>query len=357
MVVVTAKSNYRHSLSAASEICALVKQRIAIPWLWHYHNLPGDPKPGGGCRSPFYDDNHPDFCISRDGSRFIDWGEPEHKGSVIDFEMLASRCTRARVIRKLRELASLPENETRRLPVNTRSQRQEYQDSGELQPMTLDFLEIGGKHNLKQLAELRGLSLEALQMASDAGVLRFATLKGSRAWVVTDQTRYIAEARRLDGKVWAHIDGAKSYTLPGGSEGRKRWPLGILEAQTSRAIALVEGGPDFLAAFHWIWLEERFDVAPVGILGASNLIHRLGLPFFHGKRVRIFPHYDEARFDGFDAARKWEAQLQSVGAVVDCFDLSGLTRSDDRCVCDLNDLCSVTYEQWQNEIRRQRILP
>src|SRR5207249_8434096 len=161
----------------------------------------------------------------------------------------------------------------------------------------------------------------------------------------------VAEARRLDGKMWAHIDGAKSYTLPGGSEGRKRWPLGIFEAQQSQAIALVEGGPDFLAAFHLIWAEERFDVAPVAMLGASNPIHRVGLPFFQGKRVRIFPHYDEERFHGFDAARKWEAQLQSVGAVVDCFDLSGLTRSDDRCVYDLNDLCSVSYEQWQSEVR------
>jgi len=80
MVVVSAKSNYRHSLGAASEICALVKQRIAIPWLWHYHNLPGDPKPGGRCRSPFYDDNHPDFFISRDGSRFIDWGRTSAQG-------------------------------------------------------------------------------------------------------------------------------------------------------------------------------------------------------------------------------------------------------------------------------------
>ena len=70
---------------------------------------------------------------------------------------------------------------------------------------------------------------------------------------MTDRTRYVAEARRLDGRPWEHIDGAKSYTLPRGSKGRKCWPLGIVEAEKYPAIALVEGAPDFLAAFHWIY--------------------------------------------------------------------------------------------------------
>jgi hypothetical protein len=77
-------------------------------------------------------------------------------------------------------------------------------------------------------------------------------------------------------------------------------------------------------------------------------IHPVALPYFRGKRVRIFPHWDA---DGFDAARMWEAQLQSVGAIVDCFRPDGLTRSDGRPVEDLNHLCSVGYEQWKNETR------
>ena len=59
--------------------------------------------------------------------------------------------------------------------------------------------------------------------------------------------------------------------------------------------------------------------------------------------------------NGFDAARRWSAQLQSVGAVVDCFDFMGLARSDGQPVSDLNDLCLVSYEQWQDQIRE--ILP
>jgi len=217
----------------------------------------------------------------------------------------------------------------------------------ELRALKLDFLQRGTTDDLKRLAALRGFALEALEIATSAGLLRFATFRGSRAWV-TDKTRCVAEARRLDGKAWQHICGAKAWTLPGGN---KKWPLGILEAQNSRAIALVEGSADFIAAYHLIWAEERFDVAAVAILGASMSIHPVALPFFRGKHVRIFPHYDAGRFDGFDAARKWDAQLRSAGSIVDCFNCSGLTKNNGEAVSDLNDLCSVDSDQWEQEIR------
>jgi hypothetical protein len=345
--------NYRCSLGAASEICAQIRQRLSIPWLWQHHNLPGEPKPGGRCRSPFYHDKNPDFFIARDGSWFVDHGEPDHKGDVISFEQLAANCTRTDAIRKLRELASLPQT-AKSLEIRIgNSNALEF--SEKLQPMTLDFLERGNTDDLQRLATLRCIAREALESATAAGVLQFATLRSCRAWVVRDLASCVAEARRLDGKPWDHIGGAKSWTLPGGSKGRKRWALGILEAQTCRVIALVEGMPDFLAAFHWIWVEDRSDVAPVAMLGGSMSIHPVAVRLFQGKRVRIFPHYDAKRFNGFDAARKWEAQLRGAGAVVDCFDLSGLTRSDGQAVSDLNDLCSVSHEQWHDEIRK--ILP
>jgi CHC2-type zinc finger protein len=287
---------------------------------------------------PFHEEKNPSFIVSPSRQRFHCFGcgaDGDVFSFVMEYEHVDFRCA-------LRKLAARPGTaaaNTTRAPAITRPQARQCHYVGQLQPMTLDFLEIGGKDDLKRLAALRGLAVEALQMASAAGVLRFATLRGFRAWIVTDQTRYVAEARRLDGQPWEHISGAKSWTLPGGSEGRKCWPLGIFEAQRCRAIALVEGAPDFLAAFHWIWIEARADVAPIAILGASLSIHPVALPLFRGKRVRIFPHMDAARFNGFDAARRWEAQLQSVGAIVDCFDCSGLIRNDGHAVSDLNDLC------------------
>ena len=330
-----------NSPTVAITICAQIKQRISIPWLWRYHNLRGDPIADRRCYSPFYQDKNPDFFISRDGSWFKDWGEPEHKGDVISFEILASGCTLRDAIRKLQQLANLPGNEARRLAVNARSQPLRYQDSRPLQPMTLDFLERGSTDDLKRLADLRCLAGEALEIATAAGALWFATLRGSRAWIVTDRARYVAEARRLDGRLWEHLDGKpKAWALRGS---RKSWPLGILEAnEEGKALALVEGSADYVAAYHWIWAEARSDVAPIGMLGTGTAIHPVALPLFAEKRVRIFPHCDSGRLNGFDAARRWSAQLRGVGAVVDCFDFTGLMRNDGQAVCDLNDLCSVT---------------
>src|SRR5205823_5910104 len=41
--------------------------------------------------------------------------------------------------------------------------------------------------------------------------------------------------------------------------------------------------------------------------------------------------------------RRWTTQLRRVGAAVDCFDFTGLVRSDGQAVCDLNDFCSATF--------------
>src|SRR5437762_9869579 len=108
-----------NSLGGAITICAQIKQRISIPWLWRYHNLSGDPIPGRRCSSPFYHDKNPDLFISRDGGWFVDHGEPNHKGDVISFEMLASGCARSEAIRRLRQLVSLPANGVRSLTINS----------------------------------------------------------------------------------------------------------------------------------------------------------------------------------------------------------------------------------------------
>ena len=223
----------------------------------------------------------------------MDHGEPDHKGDVISFEILASGCTLGEAIRKLRQLASLPENGARRLPVNARSQPREYQNSASLQPMTLDFLERGNHDDVKRLAELRCIAREAVEICGCRWCIWFATLWNSRAWIVTDRMRYVAEARRLDGQLWEHLDGKpKVWTQPGS---RKSWPLGIFEAnEKGKTLILVEGSADYVAAYHWIWAEARSDVSPIGMLGAGPSIHPVALPLFAKKRVRIFPHYDAA---------------------------------------------------------------
>ena len=69
---------------------------------------------------------------------------------------------------------------------------------------------------------------------------------------------------------WARIGDKKAWTLPGSEAA---WPIGLREASSFSAIALVEGGPDLLAMFHLAWsagVEDR--IAAVAMMGAGYRI-------------------------------------------------------------------------------------
>ena len=198
---------------------------------------------------------------------------------------------------------------------------------------------------ISAIVATRDLSTEAVALAVDRGLLFCTDWKERRAWIVTDSTRINAQARRLDGERWKEID-AKAWTLPGSFAS---WPIGLREAKAFPGIALVEGGPDLLAAFHFLWLAGRSDsIAPVAILGAQNRILKDALPYFQGKTVRIFEHND-ADGTGPVAARRWAAQLKPAGAVVDGFSFAGLTQADGSPVNDLNDFVRIDPHQWDTQ--------
>ncbi len=82
------------------------------------------------------------------------------------------------------------------------------------------------------------------------------------------------------------------------------------------------------------------------MLGASLSILDDALPYFAGKRVRIFPDNDQ---EGQDAGAKWAAQLLSAGADVDGFSFAGLLQANGAPVKDLNDFAHVGVDQWEKE--------
>ena len=95
---------------------------------------------------------------------------------------------------------------------------------------------------------LRGLSAQSIQLMAARGLLWCADLRGLRCWIITDSHRKNAQARRMD---WKQLNGAKARTLVGAEAS---WPVGLHEAKPFAAVALVEGGPDMLAAFHLAWV-------------------------------------------------------------------------------------------------------
>ncbi len=192
---------------------------------------------------------------------------------------------------------------------------------------------------------LRGLSLEGVSLAAERGLLWCADSQEGRAWVVSDSRRRNAQARRLDGQPWARIGGKKAWTLPGSEAA---WPIGLREASSFPAIALVEGGPDLLAAFHLAWcdgVEER--IAAVAMMGASNRIPEDALRY-------------SSPTSGFESFRTMtrraampgscgRAQLIAAGVEVDGFSFAGLMRADGVPVQDLNDFAHVHPDQWEAE--------
>jgi hypothetical protein len=217
----------------------------------------------------------------------------------------------------------------------------------------LPYLVKPGREDVARIAALRGLSIEGVALAVRRGFLYVATLNHRRCWALTDPSRWLCQLRPLDGKPFVKQDGGtfKARTCKG-SWGA--WPLGCIEAKKFVSVAFVEGGGDFLAAFHFIALENAgAGCAPVGMLGAGHRIPDAALPYFDRKRVRIFAHVDapnpRGERPGWEAAAKWEAQLTEAGAKVTTFDLSGLTQSDGSPVGDLNDLARISAEDFEGD--------
>jgi hypothetical protein len=307
------------------------KQRLSIPSLWARLDLPGSPKTA--CRSPFREDRHGSFSVSKCGRLFNDFATGE-AGDAVDFLRLATGLSPEAAFTKFLEMAgggvtvaALPKRE------------QAPKESQPRQKPVFPAFERGTEADLHALADLRKISFAACVIARGAGLLHFATLKGHRAFVLTDDSRLAAQARRLDGQGWEHKDGAKAWTL---YQSWGKWPLGLGTGAAYPAFMLCEGGPDLLAALHFIHERDAETlVFPLAMLGAEMPIHEDALPSLAGKRIRIFPHTDPA---GTKAAERWAAQLEAVGADVDCFSFAGLRKADGSPVGDLNDCTSIHPE-------------
>ena len=97
-----------------------------------------------------------------------------------------------------------------------------------------------------------GLKVDGLLLAQERGLLHFGRHWNQDAWFIADETRFATSARRIDGKLWHN--GSKAVMLKGT---QACWPIGIEEGiYTYPNIALVEGGPDLLAAHHLFLFEE-----------------------------------------------------------------------------------------------------
>lgn len=155
------------------------------------------------------------------------------------------------------------------------------------------------------------------------------------SWAAIDETLNVAEYRRLDNGRYHRMDGSEFKTW---STAGKSWPLGARQVADCKRVLLVEGGPDMLAAYHFL---RRFrmenKVAVVCMLGASNRIRSDALGLFAGARVRIMVDADlpkdsddrkKRKMPGMEAAARWQRQLSESGAAVELFNVGPIYRLD-----------------------------
>jgi len=275
-----------------------------------------------------------------------DWdGSTENMSSnLIDLWIYANQSDFKTAVRDIELWLGIPESEWPSRP------EQPVDKPTTARKIVFPLLEKPTAAELQTLANQRSLPVEALEIAVRRQFLWSYTdpFERTRAWLLTDSTRRLAVGRRLDGQAWqTSAKGAKSKSLYG-SLGN--WPIGIKEAAAFPAIGLVEGTPDFLALLAHAWEKGMQTlVAPVCIAGAQMSIPKEALPFFIGKRVRIFVHADDA---GMAAAGQWYSQLKD-NSEVDGYSFEGLTQTDGQPVTDLNDLCRISPKS--REAHRQEV--
>ena len=202
----------------------------------------------------------------------------------------------------------------------------------------------------RQLAELRGFSIEAVGWAVERGVVVFGEWHGQQCYGVCDSSGRLFELRRLDGVNFPAVGGLqerKSHTV---KHSQKSWPVGLPEAESAANLLMVEGLPDFIAAHEVIVASKLEDQwAPVAMLSAGVQISFDALPGFNGKQVLICFHND-AEHQGGQAAVKWCKQLKTANtAKVSLLDTRKLAELADGGIKDLNDYLRLakagTYTQ------------
>lgn len=197
-----------------------------------------------------------------------------------------------------------------------------------------------------RIAGFRGWScVTGLTLLGRRGLLHYAEVQdvGRRvpSWLVTDSSRRNAQARRLDGRPWIGIGGAKAKSLPGSLAS---WPIGASDIGDREAVVITEGMPDFcctllVACFEGLRPDQ---IAPVVMTGAAHSIAEGALACFRGKRVRIVEHRDVA---GANAGKRWAEQLWQAGAAsVDGFRFADVTDSRGRSAKDLADFATTLGE-------------
>lgn len=227
-------------------------------------------------------------------------------------------------------------------------------------PVRPGDLDLPREGDLATLSKSRfGLGMAGLEWAVEMGWLRFSTVKGHRAWWVTDKSGWTYQRRRIDNQPWLVFErnrcrtGTRKALSAYGNI--QEWPVGVADIGHKPVVALVEGEPDFLAACDFICRAGLRDlVAPVAFLGKnchfeSPLAKQERImAHFEGKYVLAFAQHDESGA-GMAGARRWMDQLKGTARGTHIVPVQAVAGALGVDAGDLNELTphAARFEAWR----------
>jgi hypothetical protein len=198
---VTAAEIARRLAERAEQICAMLLpagRRDKGQW------LAGDAYGGRG-------DSLKVTLTGPHAGQWRDWGRPEHRGDLLDLWRIARGIDAAAARREARAFLGVPAAAPG--PGHLEDKRKPAEKPSSLHDKAKAAARAGWPafaqptaREIAAIARLRDLSPEGVALAAQRGLLFCATWARRRAWVVSDATRFNAQARGLDGAIWEEKD-------------------------------------------------------------------------------------------------------------------------------------------------------
>jgi hypothetical protein len=301
--------------------------------------LSGEPK--ASCRSPFREEKRASFSNFANGQLARDHATGER----FDGPAFVAKALHLSIREALKTFVSMAGVESTLCPYESACAKQTDRRPKPIKRPDLSKLHVPTRQELRAIAIDRGLDPAAPEIAKRLGCLLVGNVCGRHSWILTDPRGVIAEGRRfgkLNYPACGELSERKAHAIKGSS---KSWPLGLGIAKTliekATLILILEGGPDWLAAWDLIHAAKAWDVVPVSLLGRCiHGLHVDAMELLSGKAVRFVPHADA---DG-GTLKQIELigdQLRRVGCEISVYDLSGLPETAGKPL-DLNDVIRTT---------------
>jgi hypothetical protein len=282
--------------------------------------------PSRSCQCPFHDDRNASFSVrpSRVDQRFI-WKcyAGCGQGDLLDLWVKATGMSKSDALRELRK-ASLG----RVMPPPLKHHPKLKDEC--FKPYNMG--DFGESKDIAALSKLRGIPVDALNLAIERGILRFGSRGSGRTWLIRDFEGWAVSVRPLKEARWRN---GQKVELE--RDSRADHMIGRSHVPEAELVFVCEGGPDLLAAHEVILrleserMASRELVAAVAMLSAGVMPTGTSCEAMKDKDVVIWAHSDP---QGLKAAESWSGLFQPFARAVHIIQAADLVPG----MKDLNDV-------------------